>query len=151
MGDFRMCVRVLPCAKWLLTLSSMQVTMYLNSPEIVVQPSVNDLKKVLGRLARNQVESSKPFVRWMSGTCIETPEVRGASEDDEPFVHTFFTDVSQNPQIVKTMLNLTQSTQKVIFGITRSAASCICFMYLLHVSASCICCMYLLHVSAPCI
>ncbi len=127
-----MSVRVSPCAWWLLTLSCMQVTMYLNSPEIVVQPSVNDLKKVLGRLARNQVESSKPFVRWMSGTCIETPEVRGASEDDEPFVHTFFTDVSQNPQIVKTMLNLTQSTQKVIFGITRSAASCICFMYLLH-------------------
>ena len=93
--------------------------MYLNSPEIVVQPSVNDLKKVLGRLARNQVESSKPFVRWMSGTCIEAPEVRGASDDDEPFVHTFFTDVSQNPQIVKTMLTLTHSTQKVIFGITR--------------------------------
>jgi len=115
--------------------SCMQVTMYLNSPEIVVQPSVNDLKKVLGRLARNQVESSKPFVRWMSGTCIETPEVRGASEDDEPFVHTFFTDVSQNPQIVKTMLNLTQSTQKVIFGITRSAASCI-------YAANSICCQY---------
>lgn len=107
-------------------LDCVQVTMYLNSPEIVVQPSVNDLKKVLGRLARNQVESSKPFVRWMSGTCIETPEVRGASDDDEPFVHTFFTDVSQNPQIVKTMLNLTQSTQKVIFGITRSANSHIC-------------------------
>lgn len=107
-------------------LHCVQVTMYLNSPEIVVQPSVNDLKKVLGRLARNQVESSKPFVRWMSGTCIETPEVRGASDDDEPFVHTFFTDVSQNPQIVKTMLNLTQSTQKVIFGITRSATSHIC-------------------------
>lgn len=85
----------------------------------MVQPSVNDLKKVLGRLARNQVESSKPFVRWMSGTCIEAPEVRGASDDDEPFVHTFFTDVSQNPQIVKTMLTLTHSTQKVIFGITR--------------------------------
>ena len=93
--------------------------MYLNSPEIVVQPSINDLKKVLGRLARNQVECSKPFVRWMSGTCIETPEVRGASDDDEPFVHTFFTDVAQNPQIVKTMLTLTHSTQKVIFGITR--------------------------------
>ena len=87
--------------------------MYLNSPEIVVQPSVNDLKKVLGRLARNQVESSKPFVRWMS------PEVRGASDHDDPFEHTFFTDVSQNPQIVKTMLTLTHSTQKVIFGITR--------------------------------
>ena len=98
---------------------ALQVVMYLNSPEIVVQPSVNDLKKVLGRLARNQVEGSKPFVRWMSGTCIETPEVRGASDDDEPFVHTFFTDVSQNPQIVKTMLTLTHSTQKVIFGITR--------------------------------
>ena len=97
--------------------------MYLNSPEIVVQPSINDLKKVLGRLARNQVECSKPFVRWMSGTCIETPEVRGATDDDEPFVHTFFTDVSQNPQIVKTMLTLTHSTQKVIFGITRSGIS----------------------------
>ncbi len=93
--------------------------MSLNAPEIVVQPSINDAKKVLGRLARNLVECSKPFVRWMDGTCIEAPEIRGAAEDDEPFVHNFFLDVSQNPQIVKTMLALTHSIQKVIFSFNR--------------------------------
>lgn len=101
------------------TSAGLQVAMSLNAPEIVVQPSINDAKKVLGRLARNLVECSKPFVRWMDGTCIEAPEIRGAAEDDEPFVHNFFLDVSQNPQIVKTMLALTHSIQKVIFSFNR--------------------------------
>lgn len=82
---------------------------------------MNDLKKVLGRVARNLVECSKPFVRWMDGSCIETAELRGSAEEDEPFVHNFFLDVSQNPQIVKTMLTLTHSIQKIIFSINRCA------------------------------
>lgn len=96
-----------------------QITMSLNNPEVVVQPSANDVKKVLGRLARNLVECSKPFVRWMDGTCLETPEIPAAAEDEEPFLHSFFWDVSQNPQIVKAMLTLTHSIQKVIFSINR--------------------------------
>ena len=61
-------------------------------------PQVN---KALGRLVRSLVESTKPFVRWMDGTSIETPEQRGASEDDEPIVFTFYWDVAANPSVCR--------------------------------------------------
>lgn len=45
------------------------------------------------------MESTKLFVRWMDGTCSETPEQRGPNEDDEPVVFTFYWDVAANPQV----------------------------------------------------
>lgn len=44
------------------------------APEVVVSPSTSEASKQLGRLLRNLVESAKPFVRWMDGTCAEAPE-----------------------------------------------------------------------------
>lgn len=76
-------------------------------------PKVN---KALGRLVRSLVESSKSFVRWMDGSCIETPEQRGTSEDDEPIVFTFYWDVAANPTVIKMMLTLNQSIQRAISG-----------------------------------
>jgi dynein heavy chain len=61
--------------------------MHLVNPEVVVQPSAHDIKKMINRLAKGIVESGKPFVRWMDGTCLEAPEIPGPTKDDEPFVH----------------------------------------------------------------
>lgn len=76
-----------------------KITFSLQNVEIVIQPPVNEVNKALGRLVRSLVESSKSFVRWMDATCIETPEQKGASEDDEPIVFTFYWDVAANPQV----------------------------------------------------
>jgi dynein heavy chain len=35
----------------------------------------------------------------MDGTCIETPEQKSGSEDEEPIVFTFYWDVAGNPQV----------------------------------------------------
>ena len=43
----------------------------------------------------------------------------GATEDDEPFVHSFFDDISQNPQIVLAMLAVTHGIQKAASGLAR--------------------------------
>ncbi|GBG66225.1 hypothetical protein CBR_g57828 [Chara braunii] len=68
---------------------------------------------------RNTVESTKPFVRWMDGTCIETPEQRVNGEDEEPFVFSFYADVSANPQIIKAMLILNHMLHKAVSGVNR--------------------------------
>lgn len=96
-----------------------RISVSLQNVEIVVQPPVNEVNKALGRLVRSLVESTKSFVRWMDGTCIETPEQRGANEDDEPVVFTFYWDVAANPQVIKTMLQLNQSIQRAIAGVNR--------------------------------
>lgn len=55
-------------------LSLVQVALSLLPPEVVVSPSSAEVGRQLGRLLRNLVESAKPFVRWMDGTCLEAPE-----------------------------------------------------------------------------
>lgn len=96
-----------------------RVSVSLQSVEIVIQPPVNEVNKSLGRLVRSLVESTKSFVRWMDGSCVETPEQRGANEDDEPVVFTFYWDVAANPQVIKTMLQLNQSIQRTINNVNR--------------------------------
>lgn len=76
-----------------------KITFSLQNVEIVIQPPMNEVNKALGRLVRSLVESTKSFVRWMDGTCIETPEQKGTNEDDEPVVFTFYWDVAANPQV----------------------------------------------------
>ncbi|PNH10671.1 Dynein-1-alpha heavy chain, flagellar inner arm I1 complex [Tetrabaena socialis] len=100
-----------------------KVTVSLQSVDVVVQPPMTEVNKALGRLVRSLVESTKAFVRWMDGTCIETPEQRGATDDDEPIVFTFYWDVAANPQVIKTMLQLNQSIQKAISSVNKYAES----------------------------
>ena len=59
----------------------------------------HQVNKALGRLVRSLVESTKAFVRWMDGTCIETPEQAGLHDEDEPILFTFYWDVAANPQV----------------------------------------------------
>ncbi|GLI59150.1 hypothetical protein VaNZ11_000978 [Volvox africanus] len=100
-----------------------KVTVSLQSVDVVVQPPMAEVNKALGRLVRSLVESTKSFVRWMDGTCVETPEQRGASDDDEPIVFTFYWDVAANPQVIKTMLQLNQSIQKAISSVNKYTES----------------------------
>ncbi len=43
----------------------------------------------------------------------------GPTEDDEPFVHSFYDDVAQNPHIVRAMLAVTHGIQKSVSGLSR--------------------------------
>ncbi|MEW5308429.1 MAG: hypothetical protein WDW38_000392 [Sanguina aurantia] len=101
----------------------LKVSCSLQTNDIMISPPLAEVNKGLGRLVRNLVESTKLFVRWMDGTCSETPEQRGPNEDDEPVVFTFYWDVAANPQVIKTMLGLNNSIQRAIAGVSRYAES----------------------------
>jgi dynein heavy chain, axonemal len=62
----------------------------LVASEVMVQPSCHDVRKTMARLAKGILDSTKSFVRWMDGTCVETLEIPGPTKDDEPFVHRCF-------------------------------------------------------------
>ena len=57
------------------------------------------------------------FVRWMHGTCIETPP-QHAEGEDEPVVFSFFTDIftdiSSNPAIIDMVTTLSKSVQNTL-------------------------------------
>jgi hypothetical protein len=42
--------------------------------EVVVVPSASEVARAMQRLLHNLVDGSRPFARWMDGTCIEAPE-----------------------------------------------------------------------------
>ena len=93
----------------------------LSNPEITSQPPMNEVQKFLGRLVRNLVESCRPFVRWMDRSCIETPEQRPLSgnDDDEPFVFNFYRDIAASPLVIKAILSLNHSAQRSVSNVNR--------------------------------
>ena len=50
------------------------------------------------------------FVRWMHGTCIETPP-QHAEGEDEPVVFSFFTDISSNQAIIDLVTTISKGVQ----------------------------------------
>ncbi|CAM9109021.1 unnamed protein product [Choristocarpus tenellus] len=88
-----------------------EVKATLNGKDLVVTPTVNDIYKYLTKSVKNMVESARMFVRWMHGTCCQTaPQV---FEEEEPFIFSFYQDMSQNPHVIKLMLQLNQAIHKV--------------------------------------
>lgn len=70
------------------------------------------------------VESTKLFIRWMDGTCVETPEQRLGRDDEEPFVFSFYNDIQMNPLVIKAILGLDNPIRKAINSIKQCAALC---------------------------
>eukprot|EP00727_Mastigamoeba_balamuthi_P006867 m51a1_g2800 putative dynein heavy chain axonemal (4501) ;mRNA; f:77561-92205 len=93
-----------------------RVVASLSSPEIVIHPSAGDITKYMTLVANGIVESTGRFVRWQAGKCVECPE-QHVGESEEPFVFSFLTDISANPQVIRTMLQITQSVQRTIGNI----------------------------------
>ncbi|GMI47335.1 hypothetical protein TrCOL_g3071 [Triparma columacea] len=89
-----------------------QVKVSLNGKDLVVSPQLSDIHKYLNKCVKSLPESAKMFIRWMNGTCIETP-AKHMGDDDEPFLYTFYQDVSMNPYVVDIMVKLNQSLYKV--------------------------------------
>lgn len=53
---------------------------------------------------------TKLFVRWLSGSCIEALPQKVEGED-EPYVFSFFTDLSANPDIIE-LVQMVQGNMK---------------------------------------
>ncbi|OAE19678.1 hypothetical protein AXG93_1847s1410 [Marchantia polymorpha subsp. ruderalis] len=96
-----------------------RVVCFLNHPDVVVQPSLTETTKMLANMVRSILDSVRPFVRWMDGTCLETPP-QSAGEDEQPYIYSFYSEVSVNPKIIKAMFTLNSSIQKASAGIYKA-------------------------------
>ena len=100
-----------------------RVRLTLSNPEVLVTPTLQDMSKMLSKIWRNMVESTKLFVRWMHGTCVETPEQQVGSEDDDPYVYSFYNDVQMNPIIIKAILSLDNPIRKAVLSVKQCVPS----------------------------
>ena len=62
--------------------------------------------------------STKQFVRWMHGTCIETPPQKAEGED-EPVIFSFFTDFSVTPSVLDLFLAISKLVQTSLTGVNK--------------------------------
>jgi dynein axonemal heavy chain len=85
----------------------------LSAPEVVISPSLQDLSRFMMRSTLDVVNATKPFLRWMDGTCQETPQL-SPKEGDDIVVYTFHSDVSVNRQVVDLVRGCQESAAEVV-------------------------------------
>ncbi|XP_054851851.1 dynein axonemal heavy chain 10 [Eublepharis macularius] len=94
-----------------------QAETILSAPEIILQPNSSEIEKLCVLSIRDCVEVTKQFVRWMHGTCIDCPPQH--AEDDEPIILSFFSDISQNTQIIEQAILITQNMHKLLGSLSK--------------------------------
>ncbi|XP_069789574.1 dynein axonemal heavy chain 10 isoform X2 [Narcine bancroftii] len=90
-----------------------QIEVHLSAPEIVLKPNASEVYQLTLQNIKDCVETTKMFVRWMHGSCIEClPQyIEG---DDEPIIFSFYSDISQYPQIIELAISTSQNLQKLL-------------------------------------
>ena len=58
------------------------------------------------------------FLRWMNGTCIETPPQKIPGED-EPYTFSFFSDISTNPEVIELVQTVQSNMKNTLTNLTR--------------------------------
>ncbi|XP_059533127.1 dynein axonemal heavy chain 10 [Myotis daubentonii] len=94
-----------------------QTETILTAPEIILHPNANEIDKMCVHCARNCVEVTRNFVRWMNGSCIECPPQKG--EEEEVVTITFYNDISLNPQIIEQALMIPQNVHRILVNLTK--------------------------------
>ncbi|XP_033627732.1 dynein heavy chain 10, axonemal-like [Asterias rubens] len=95
-----------------------QIDAMLTAPEIILAPAANEIYKLTMQSVRDCVEGSKNFVRWMHGTCIETAP-QNVEGEDEPFIFSFFSDISADGTIIDLVVQASNLMQKTLTNHTK--------------------------------
>ncbi|TPX63919.1 hypothetical protein SpCBS45565_g06282 [Spizellomyces sp. 'palustris'] len=95
-----------------------KVSASLSAPEIVISPLSAEIFKMMVKLVRSIVDSTKQFHRWMNGTCIITPPQKVA-EDEDPVTFNFHTDLCANQTIITMIGSLNASITKTFGSLNK--------------------------------
>ncbi|KAJ3336288.1 Dynein heavy chain 10, axonemal, partial [Gonapodya sp. JEL0774] len=90
----------------------------LSAPEIVVSPLSGEIFKLMNKVVRGLVDSTKQFHRWQNGSCIVAVPHRNG-EDDESFIFSFHSDVVSNLAVVQGLLGLNQVITKTFTNLSK--------------------------------
>uniref|UniRef100_A0A7S4D2X3 Dynein-1, subspecies f n=1 Tax=Eutreptiella gymnastica TaxID=73025 RepID=A0A7S4D2X3_9EUGL len=94
----------------------------LAASDIVTSPAMGEIQATLSKVMRNIIETTKMFVRWMDGACIDCTlgEISPKPTDDsDSHIPTFFNDISQNSQVMKLQTMVYQGIQKTFFYVNK--------------------------------
>ncbi|KAI5616269.1 dynein heavy chain 10, axonemal [Silurus asotus] len=95
-----------------------QIESILSAPLIMLHPKSYEVYKLIMHCVRDCVESTKHFVRWMYGTCIECPP-QHVEGKDEPFVFSFYSDVCQLPKVNELATTISLNTKQLLSSVAQ--------------------------------
>ncbi|XP_061762564.1 dynein axonemal heavy chain 10-like [Nerophis ophidion] len=87
----------------------------LSPPRILLQPRINEINRLLMQCIRDCVDSTKEFVRWIHGTCVECPPQHVGADDLVTF--SFFDEIYNHPKINDSALALSQNIQQLLVSV----------------------------------
>lgn len=88
---------------WLLLL---QLKTSLQNGDVIMVPPIKEAQKLLQAYVKNVAESSRSFVRWMDGTCLEMADQRAKGDTDgDPLVMHFSSEVIRMQQVCTQLPN----------------------------------------------
>ena len=90
------------------------VTGQLSAPEVLVSPPLSEINKALGKLVKSLVDSARTFVRWLHGSCIETPP-QNISDEEDPIIFSYYSDIIANNDVQNYVARVTREIEKT-FG-----------------------------------
>ena len=96
-----------------------KIQAHVSPPDVSSSPPLTEIRKVVGKMVGNLVSSPKQFVRWYRHSCIEVKadSTDGRGGEEEPTMFTFYTDTSQDQQVLKMMLMINQANNKTFSKI----------------------------------
>ena len=95
-----------------------KVQAILSAPEIVTVPAAPEIYKLMVKLTRSLLDTSKQFHRWQNGSCIITPPQK-ISDEDDPYIFSFYTDVVNNQVILNFVGSLNNTLSKSLSSLSR--------------------------------
>ncbi|XP_068610937.1 dynein axonemal heavy chain 10 [Brachionichthys hirsutus] len=93
-----------------------RVDVFTSAPSLVLQPSHKEMRSLIEQCLQNCVNSTKNFVRWMCGTCIECPPLRVEGEE-HLFTITFGKDMWQHPLITDSCDRVFQNIKQLLGSV----------------------------------
>lgn len=95
-----------------------QINVTLNGKDFAIVPSLDDIFKEFNRCIRSIPESSKEFLRWMKGTCLEAEPHKMSNEMKETIhVFSFYEDVCSSAPIASIMSYLNQEVLRMFDNV----------------------------------
>lgn len=95
-----------------------KVSASLSAPEIVINPLAPEIYKMMIKLTRSIVDSTRQFHRWQNGTCIITPPLKTADEED-PVIFSFHSDILNNQTMVAAITQLNSTITKAFGNLSK--------------------------------
>ena len=98
-------------------LSLLKMNVYLNTPELGVQPP-QESQSDDDHGEQQHPESISPFVRWLENTCAESPPLPNPEDEDEPIIVNFLAEVSKNEEIIALMGYIEDAVRETIDSVS---------------------------------